>query len=135
MLKTEQDIERDFFKMLNESELAEQIHGKVYRSEMRPYNSKDEDCVITFISGLDEQVQTGVVSIDVYVPDTHTVDGRSVADKPRIGELQTLLLKFVHDNSSTEYDMSSETSPRTVFNEDIQQHFIYYRVKFNRINA
>lgn len=136
MIKTEQQIERDFYSFIKDSSLGKAIKGGIYRDEMRPANATTEDLVVKFLSGLDEQVQTGVVIINLYVPDiSYSTDGRKVKDAARIAELEELILSFVNDNADTEYWMQTDGSPTSMFNEDINQHLIYARIKFNRISV
>ncbi len=59
-IKTEKQVERDFFTFIRESELGRGIRGTVYRPEMRPADADTEDLVVKFLAGLDEQIQSGV---------------------------------------------------------------------------
>lgn len=132
--KTEMQIERDFFLLVKQSPLGQAIKGAVYRSEMRPADAATEDLVVKFYTGMDGQVQTGTVIFDIYVPDVpYGKSGRKVSDKQRIGELQELIQSFVNDSTDAEYLMYMETSPYTVEVEDIEQHCIKTRIKFNRL--
>lgn len=133
MIKTETQIERDFYSFVKNSDLGKAIRGKVYRSEMRPTNATTEDLIVKFLAGLDEQVQTGVVIFNLYVPDIPHADGRMVPDKNRIGKLEELILAFVETAGGTEYWLETDATPTTMRNEEIEQHFIYARIKFNRI--
>lgn len=131
--KTEQQIERDFYSFVNNSPLGKAIKGKVYRDEMRPTDAKAEDLIVKFYTGVDGQVQTGTVILDIYVPDITNKDGRKVKNSPRIAELQELVLNFIENNDNTEYLMETELSPYTIKSEEIEQHEIKVRIKFNRI--
>lgn len=131
--KTEQEIERDFYSFVKNSSLGKSIKGKVYRDEMRPANAKSEDLIIKFYTGVDGQIQTGTVIIDIYVPDIANGDGLKVKNSPRIAELQRLILDFIENNENTEYQMETELSPYTIPSEEIEQHEIKVRIKFNRI--
>lgn len=133
MIKTETQIERDFYSFVKNSDLGKAIRGEVYRSEMRPAKATTEDLIIKFLAGLDEQVQTGVVIFNLYVPDIPHIDGRMVPDESRIGELQEEIRAFVETAGGTEYWLETDTTPTTMRNEEIEQHFIYARIKFNRI--
>lgn len=135
MIKTEQQIERDFYSFIKDSPLGRAVKGGVYRAEMRPANATTEDLIIKFLSGYDEQVQTGVVIINLYVPDITSSDGRKVKDAARIAELEELILSFVEENTDTEYWMQTDGTPTSIFNEEISQHLIYARIKFNRISV
>ena len=44
-----------------------------------------------------------------------------------------MLLTFVETAGGTEYWLETDTTPTTMRNEEIEQHFIYARIKFNRI--
>ena len=134
-VKTEQQIERDFYSFIKGSNLGSAIKGNIYRSEMRPNDAKTEDLVVKYLAGIDEQIQSGVVILNIYVPDIAYQDGRKVIDHKRIGELQELVNEFVNSNENTEYWMQTDTTPTTMKNEDIEQHFIYVRIKFNRITV
>ena len=133
MIKTEMQIERDFYSFVKNSDLGKAIRGKVYRPEMRPTNATTEDLIVKFLAGLDEQVQTGVVIFNLYVPDIPHANRRMVPDKNRIGEWEEMLLTFVETAGGTEYWLETDTTPTTMRNEEIEQHFIYARIKFNRI--
>ena len=41
MIKTETQIERDFYSFVKNSDLGKAIRGTVYRSEMRPTDARD----------------------------------------------------------------------------------------------
>lgn len=136
MIKTEQQIERDFYTLIVNSPLGEAVNKRVYRDGMRPANATTEDLVIKFLSGIDEQVQTGVVILNLYVPDVACSEsGIKVKDAARIAVLEELILSFVNDNTDTEYWLQTDGTPTSMFNEEIKQHLIYSRIKFNRITA
>lgn len=133
-IKTEKQVERDFFTFIRESELGQGIRGTVYRPEMRPADADTEDLVVKFLAGLDEQIQSGVVIINIYVPDIpFGNDGRKVEDITRVDELEKLIRGFVDNNDNTEYWMQTDGSPRSTAIENIEQHLIYARIKFNRL--
>jgi HD superfamily phosphodiesterase len=134
-MKTEMQIERDFFSMIKSSSLAQAIKGSLYRSEMRPTDATTEDIIVKFLAGVDEQIQSGTIVINVYVPDTTSADGRKVEDKQRVDELQQLLIKFVEECDSTEYWIQQDGTPHSTVNEDIEQHLIVSRIKFQRLTV
>jgi len=134
MIKTEEDIERDFYSFVKNGDLGKAIKGTVYRDGMRPANATTEDLIIKFLTGLDEQVQSGVVIFNLYVPDKVRSDGSKVIDHSRIATLQTAIRAFVDDNENTEYWMQTDTTPTTMLNNEIEQHLIYARIKFYRLS-
>lgn len=131
-MKTEMQIERDFFTFIKDN-IGANIRGGVYRSEMRPANSTDEDAVIKFLAGIDSQIQTGIMLLHVYVPGITMKDGNVVADKIRIGEIEEMILDFVNDNDNTEYLIETDGTPYASLNNEIGQHVVVARLKFQRI--
>lgn len=134
MKKTEIQIERDFYQFIKDSDLGAALRGTVYRSEMRPADATDEDLVVKFLAGTDEQIQRGTVVLNLYVPDIDYTDGRKVADKKRIGELQELILDFVDTYDDNDYLIELDGTPYSTMNTDIEQHLIVTRLKFQRIS-
>lgn len=136
MKKTEKQIERDFYSLIKQSSLGAVIRGDVYRSEMRPKDAESEDIIVKFLSGLDGQIQQGVVILNVYVPDiTLRSDGRRVEDKERVAELEALIVDFIENNGSTEYLIESDLTPTSMLNEELEQHLIYARLRFQRLSV
>ena len=134
MKKTEIQIERDFYQLIKNSRLGAEIRGTVYRSEMRPADATGEDLIVKFLAGTDEQIQRGTVILNLYVPDINFKDGRKVADKKRIGVLQTMILDFIETCDDTDYLIASDGTPYSTMNPDIEQHLIVARIKFQRIS-
>ena len=64
-VKTEIEVERDFYSFIRNGSLGNAIRGEVYRPDMRPSNAKTEDLIVKFLAGLDEQIQTGVVILNI----------------------------------------------------------------------
>lgn len=132
--KTEKRIERDFFEFVSNSELAKNISGMVYRKGMRPVGSDKEDIVVKFLSGIDEQIQSGIIVLNIYVPDTTIRStGAKVEDIKRVEELEELALSFIEENDSTEYELSKDGTPKSLEAEGIEQHFIQVKIKYRRI--
>ena len=132
-MKTEMQIERDFYTFIKESPIVAAIRGNIYRSEMRPANATTEDAIVKFLAGNDAQTQSGIVLLHVYVPDIVMTDGRKVADKMRIGEIEELILNFVRDSENTEYLIETDGTPYSTLNNEIEQHLVVARLKYQRI--
>lgn len=136
-VKTEEQIERDFYSLLNGSVLGKGIKGKVYRDEMRPNDAITEDLIVKFLTGLDSQVQTGIVILNIYIPDVKTKDGRDAVDHARVADIQQLVNDFIAEanDKQTEYWIETEATPTTMKNEANGQHLIYVRLNFSRITV
>jgi len=133
-IKTEIEVERDFYSFIKNGSLGNTIKGSVYRPDMRPANAKTEDLIVKFLAGLDEQIQTGVVILNIYVPDAKNTDGRMVRDAARIGVLQAAIRDFVDKNDETEYWMETDGTPTSMKNEEIGQWCVTARIHFRRIS-
>lgn len=132
MIKTANDIERDFYQFVKNSELGNAIRGEVLRDGMREDNAKSEDLIVKFLAGLDEQVQTGIVLIHIYVPNK-TISNRNVRDTARIGELERLVRDFVDTAGGVEYWLETDTTPKSIEVENINQWLVIARIKFKRL--
>ena len=72
MAKTATQIQGDVYQLLKNSTLCSMISGDVYRKGMRPRDSKLEDAVVIFTTGLPDEIQTGVVTVTMYPTSTLT---------------------------------------------------------------
>jgi hypothetical protein len=105
MAKTSKQIQGDVYRLLQDSVLSGMISGEVYRSGYRPRDSNREDAVVIFTTGLPDEVQTGVVTVNIYVPDTDLYgNGVLVEDGQRTEEIERLANDWV--NSLTDPPIS-----------------------------
>lgn len=131
MEKTEKQIEKDIFHIIRNSELKEIIAGKFYRAGMRPKNAMTEDAVVKFLTGIDGQEQSGIVLINIYVPDIPSNDGEFVEDISRIDSLEQSLNNIL-SLKSNEYLFEKDGTPKSFPVEGIAQHFINLRLHYRR---
>lgn len=136
MTKTERDIEDDFYFMVKSSELPGMIQGKLYKKDDRPFNSKTEDIVVGFLSGLDGQTQEGYVNINVFVPNISvgSTDGKKRPNKARIKVIQSKLLEFTDNiiDSNSEYDVERDSTIQTFETEDLEQVMVNAKLYYKR---
>lgn len=70
MAKTSRQVQGDIYRLLRSSDMFPQLSGEVYRQGMRPRDSQLEDAVVIFTAGLaDGDIETGVVTVNIFVPD------------------------------------------------------------------
>ena len=127
--KTGQQIEDDVFSLFEKSTLLSLINGKVYLFGMRPKNSGNEDAVVKFVTGLDGQIQTGVVVINIYVPNIE-FNGVMVRNIERCAEIEKSANQWVKSLIPNEYLFSLAQTIYTEEDPDIEQHFISIRLKY-----
>lgn len=134
MAKTSKQIQGDVYKLLKNSFIAKQISGDVYRNGFRPRDSKLEDAVVIFTAGLPNEIQTGVVTINIYVPDITPFDnGLYVEDGERTEEIEILAEKWVKsltvDKSCYRFKLQ-----QTIYTESepkINQHFVVVKLHYD----
>ena len=134
MAKTSKQIQGDIYRLLRDSTLYEQITGEVYRAGMRPRDSRKEDAVVIFTAGLADQIQTGVVTVHIYVPDTDPYgNGVWVEDGQRLEEVERLAQQWA-DSLTTAVSCYMFKLQQTVCTEeepDTHQHFVVVRLKYS----
>lgn len=118
----------DFYRMLVGSSLAESVSGRVYRSpELRPRDSEREDIVVRFKAGLTGDIQTGEVTVLIFVPDFAPFgDGVLVEDIERTSEIEELAQQWVDSLSADVscYRLRLVPTIRTVAVAGMSQHAV-----------
>lgn len=134
MTKTSLQIQGDIYALLRSSQLSEAVTGDVYRKGYRPKDSRKEDVVIIFTSGLTDEIQTGFVTIHIYVPDRAKADGSGVMemDGARAEELERAAQEWVDTLTCavSNYKFSLAQTICTEPSESINQHFVVIALKY-----
>ena len=134
MIKSEKHIESDLFKLISASPLAKMVSGKVYRKGMRPEGAATEDIVVKFLAGAEGQIQTGVIVMNIYVPDISSQAlKRKVENTSRVEQLEDAVIDFVSGCTDTEYLYELDETPYSLAVEGIDQHVIYSRIHYQRV--
>ena len=135
MRKTGSAVEQDFYIILkDQTALPDIITGSIYKRGMRPLDAQTEDAVISFITGLDGQIQTGVFVINIYVPDV-VINGRSYQNSARCRELESALDGVIEQIDDPGYDLSLKDMVQTYQEEDLKQHFVNAKLNFRLITV
>ncbi len=130
---TASQVQTDVYQMLRQSNLASMISGAVYRAGYRPRDSKKEDAVVIFTAGLNAEIETGVVTIDIYVPDIDPFgNGILTEDGARTAEIEKAAAEWVEtlttDKSNYKFCLN-----KTIYTEadtDIYQHFVVVTLEY-----
>lgn len=133
MARTAKQVQTDILALLRGSELAAGISGGVYREGYRPRDSRLEDAVVIFTAGLPGEIQTGVVTVNVFVPDTDPYDnGVLVEDGARTEALEILAQRWVDSlsGSGTDYRFELKHTIYTEAEPDIKQHFVVVKLGY-----
>lgn len=134
MAKTGKQVQGDIYQLLKDSTLYTMISGDVYRSGYRPRDSRLEDAVVIFTAGLPDQIQTGVVTVNIFVPDIDPYDnGVLVEDGERTAEVERLAQVWV-DSLSAEVSCYKFKLQSTIYTEEeaeINQHFVVVKLGYS----
>jgi hypothetical protein len=132
-MKTAKEVQTEIMALLRGTTLIDStISGMLYRSGYRPRDSKKEDAVVIFTTGLPGQIQTGVVAINIYVPDIPLANGLMVENGARCDTLEKAAQAWVDTLTAHRSDYIFEQQ-QTIYTEadpDIQQHFIVVKLKY-----
>lgn len=129
---TESQIEKDFYRIIKSSAINSLINGTLYRKGMRPANAKTEDAVVAFLTGLDGQIQTGVVLLNIYVPKIDNKTSGKVKNTSRVDTLEAAVKDFFEAFSDPYYDLELRETPYSEDLEEIQQTRINTRIYYRR---
>lgn len=134
MAKTGNQIIGDIRLMLKDSTLATMISGEIYRKGTRPRDSRMEDAVVGFSAGIPDEIQTGVVFVNIYVPDIDCDgNGTWVEDGERTEQIEHLAQAWA-DSLTAEVSCYKFRLAQTIYteeDEEIHQHFVTVRLHFD----
>ena len=132
--RTAKEIQTFFLDLIKASPLATAINGGVYRRGYRPRDSKLEDITVSFVSGLANQMQTGIIAVCIYVPDTDPYgNGVLVEDGARTEVLERVAQDWIDSNpaNGSDYALRLQDTITTVEDVEIHQHFVSVMLHYN----
>ena len=119
--------------MLKDSSFSSMISGEVYRQGYRPRDSRNEDAVVIFTTGLTDEIQTGVVTVNIFVPDIDPYNnGIWVEDGKRTEEVERLAQEWI-DSLTADKSCYKFELQQTIYTEEeaeINQHFVVIKLKY-----
>lgn len=130
MRKTASQVESDVYAILQASELKTAIKGIIYKAGTRPHDSMSEDAVITFISGIDDDIQTGAVNVNVYIKDIDNKGINKVKNITRCREIESVLNQIIQTTKTTDYKFSLGATIQSFEAEGTSSHFVSAKIKF-----
>lgn len=132
-MKTAKEIQDDVWRLLRDSILADELSGGMYKAGYRPRDSRKEDAIVKYTTGISDQIQEGIVTINIFVPDIDPYnDGVMVEDGNRTTQIERMAQDWV-DQIATEvsdYDISLSEPIYTEDEPDIDQHFVVVRLNY-----
>ena len=131
-MKTGKEILTDMYRMLKGSTLAAAINGGVYVEGHRPPDSRKEDAVVIFTAGLPGDIDTGVVTIHVYVPDKDFGNGYLEEDSGRVAEIEQEAKRWVGGLTAEKscYKFEPRQAICSQAGENNGQHYVVISLKY-----
>lgn len=133
MAKTGKQVQGDIYRLFKGSTLYTMISGDVYRNGYRPRDSRLEDAVVTFTAGIPDQIQTGVVTVNIFVPDIDPYDnGVFVEDGQRTEALELLTAEWI-ESLTAAVSCYKFKLLQTIYTEEeaeIKQHFVVVKLGY-----
>ena len=134
-MKTASEIQGDIYRFIRDDiALCSMISGDVYRNGYRPRDSRLEDIVVTFTAGNVADIETGVVTINIYVPDIDPYqNGVFVQDGQRTAELESAAARLVKSVTAekSNYLFRLRNTIYTEQDPDIKQHFVVVALQYS----
>lgn len=135
-MKTESEVQGFFFSLVKGSPLASAVSGNVYRasadSSYRPRDSRLEDIEV-IVTSSSAELQEGVVTVLVYVPDTDPYDnGVKVKDGARTAQLERIAQDWFDTcpESGSEYSLSLTDTIGSIAIPEIGQHAVSVQIRY-----
>ena len=134
MIRTGQQIVSDFISLLRGTGIGSIINGGIYRSGLRPRDSRKEDLVVVYTSADPLQMQAGVVTINIFVPDINYGAGNGVLveDSARCEALEIALQQAIKSLTADQsnYLIRLRDAVHTQRDESVPQSFVVARINF-----
>ena len=132
---TEEQLEQIVYDALKVA-VGRIIGGTFYRSECRPIDSHAEDAELSVSSLSADQVQDGVVALNIYVQDINNGSGRFVPNKMRTAELSSHMseLLIALQKSMPEAEIKPYVACQTIANDNGREHFVNQLIRIKLLD-
>jgi hypothetical protein len=137
MNRTAKQIQQDFYRLLRTSNLAAEVTGDVYigsdYGSNRPHGSQLEDIIVINPASDAEEIQSGIITINIYVPDIATPASNGlVENQSRCAELEIAANVWLDEIvGTTEYRLRLAQAVSTNYHAEINQHFVVLKIRFD----
>lgn len=133
MSLTASQVQGDIYNFLRESDLAKGLSGSVYRRGYRPRDSKLEDAEVIFTTGMPGEIETGVVTVNIYCSDIDpynngvlTENGQRISEIEKAADLWVKTLVAGRSN----YLFSLKEAIHSTADAEIHQHFVVIKLNY-----
>ena len=137
MTLTKHDVLSYFYNLLRYSTVATEVSGDVYYASQRPRDSRLEDITGGFVSGLTNQIQTGVVAVCIYVPDIDPyANGVMVENSERTAHIERVCQDWFDSipNHGSDFVLRLQGAIDTLADEPTNHHFVSMMIHYSYFN-
>ena len=128
-MRTQFDAINLIYSAINVTPLKTAINGAIYKFK-RPTSAKEDIVINSLVLG-NSNFQEGVFNVNIYVPNI-TVNGASLPNTARLGQLETLGNSLFEHITSQDYSIYKESA--SLFEEvAINQNYINFRLIFKSL--
>ncbi len=134
---TQRRVERDFRDRILASPLAKEIAGEVYYRGTAPRDFRLEHATVAFTAGHPGQIESGTVTVNIYVPDIDPYDnGVYMENMARTEILEELASEWAAalEEDDPDYLVSLADSVHTTAEPETDRHFIVVRLNYRHFN-
>lgn len=134
VMATGSRVQGDVMRFLRGSALAAAIRGGIYRAGLRPADSRAEDITVAFTAGLPGEIERGVVTLNIFVPDIVAGSGRVMPDGARCEALERAAADWVETltcGACGGYRFALQSAIRTEPDAAAGQHFVAVRLRYD----
>jgi len=131
MMKTGFDTDNVLYDVLKISSLKSAIAGNVYK-RLRPVNSVLEDVVINSLPITNQQLQTCISNVNIFVPDKQiTVNGvvTKVPNEERLEELTVMAVQILADGIKGDFTWDIQQQA-FIQDDESDSHYSNIRIEF-----
>lgn len=140
-MKTTLEAEDLIFSYVDTSSLKTEIAtrgGEVFKG-LRPINDRKEAVEVVALVVDNEQLQDGIVNVNVFVPNlvinVNNVQDDTQPDHARLKQLAIIGKGIFNDNFFASGDYGFELQQQSVIRDEVsKQHYINFRIRFYSIN-
>ena len=104
---------------------------ELYKAGNRVVNSTEECMTVGLLTGTANQIQEGIININVFVPDILSADGRMYCDSARCADVEEMLYDIDERLSAQgEFTYELDSVIQTVKNPNANEHYVNVSLRY-----
>lgn len=118
-------------------DVASIIDGSVYQDGCRPYNSiGSEDAVLSVVTLSSDQVQEGVIALNIFVPNINNATGLYMPNRVRLLALSQRMGDIIDalQSKMPEAEIRPYTATQTMANDNDREYFVNQLIRIKLLD-